>query len=68
MGDNLTVGDVDPVLVNLLADAQTSGGLLISVPPDRTEALIAAIDRRGAPCAVVIGEATARDGASIHLS
>jgi selenide, water dikinase len=39
----------------LLADAQTSGGLVISVPPDRADQLIAAIEREGAPCAVVIG-------------
>ena len=39
----------------LLADAQTSGGLVISVPADRADQLITAIEREGAPCAVVIG-------------
>ena len=39
----------------LLADAQTSGGLVISVPAARTDELIAAIQREGAPCALVIG-------------
>ncbi len=39
----------------LLADAQTSGGLVISVSPDHAEELIAEINRRGAPCAVTIG-------------
>jgi cysteine desulfurase NifS/selenium donor protein len=31
----------------LLADAQTSGGLLIAVPPERTAALLAALQERG---------------------
>mgnify|MGYP005840127851 CR=1 FL=1 len=40
---------IDPLLVDLLADAQTSGGLLISVPAARCEALHAALQRRGVP-------------------
>ena len=41
----------------LLADAQTSGGLLMAVPPDRIDALMA--DLRGpVPAAAVIGELT----------
>lgn len=39
----------------LLADAQTSGGLIISVSPGRADDLIAEINRQGAPCAVPIG-------------
>ena len=40
----------------LLADAQTSGGLLIAVAPDRLEALLAALDRRGVAIRAVVGE------------
>jgi selenide,water dikinase len=40
---------IDPLLVDLLADAQTSGGLLISVPAGRCEALHDALERRGVP-------------------
>jgi len=40
---------IDPLLVDLLADAQTSGGLFIAVAEDRTEALHAALERRGVP-------------------
>jgi selenide,water dikinase len=40
---------VDPLLADLLADAQTSGGLLIAVAAERAEALHAALDRRGVP-------------------
>jgi cysteine desulfurase NifS/selenium donor protein len=39
----------------LLADAQTSGGLLIAVPAERLEALLAALERRGAATRAVIG-------------
>jgi selenide,water dikinase len=39
----------------LLADAQTSGGLLLAVEPSRAGALVTALDRRGTPAAAVIG-------------
>jgi selenide,water dikinase len=40
----------------LLADAQTSGGLLLAVRPERTDELLAALDAGGAPAAAVVGE------------
>ena len=40
---------VDSLLVDLLADAQTSGGLFIAVAADRAEALHAALERRQVP-------------------
>ena len=46
----------------LLCDAQTSGGLLISVPAERAEALGAALREEGAPCAAIVGYIT--DGVS----
>lgn len=39
----------------LLCDAQTSGGLLAAVAPDRAEALLSALHSRGVTDAVVIG-------------
>lgn len=42
----------------LLADAQTNGGLLIAVPPERTEALVNALAAAGTPAAAVVGEIT----------
>lgn len=45
VGDRLDTDGVDETLIELLADAQTSGGLLISVPADRANALVAACDR-----------------------
>ena len=40
----------------LLADAQTSGGLLIAVPAERVGDLVAALEAAGPPAAAVIGE------------
>jgi selenide,water dikinase len=42
----------------LLADAQTSGGLLLAVPPDRAERLLAACREQGTLVAAAIGELT----------
>ena len=47
-------GVPEPIRV-LLFDAQTSGGLLIAVAPDRADALIAALQGEGTPTAVRIG-------------
>jgi selenide,water dikinase len=47
------VDDVDRVL---LADAQTSGGLLIAVAREHANTLVAELERRGAPAHAVIGE------------
>lgn len=40
---------VDPLLVDLFADAQTSGGLLIAVAPDRATPLHEALESRRVP-------------------
>jgi len=47
----------EPVRV-LLFDAQTSGGLLIAVDPDRASALLAGLEREGTPAAARIGRLT----------
>ena len=40
----------------VLCDAQTSGGLLLAVPPERTGDLLAALQEQATPAAAVIGE------------
>ena len=42
----------------LLCDAQTSGGLLMSVAADREEQLLAELTAAGTPCAAVVGRIT----------
>ena len=47
---------IDPILIDLLGDAQTSGGLLISVPASRCNDLIQKLLERNTPVADVVGE------------
>ena len=56
VADTTTFGTaVDPTTRLLLADAQTSGGLLISVESQRAPALVAALEREATPARAVIG-------------
>jgi len=55
-------GDLDEAEQIVLADAQTSGGLLIAVPAERAAALRAELEARGALAAAEIGEVTAEAG------
>ncbi len=57
LGDRLRVaGGIEPALLGVLADAQTSGGLLVSVPAERCDALVEALQAAGALCAAVVGQ------------
>jgi selenide,water dikinase len=51
----------------LLADAQTSGGLLIAVAPERRDALLDALAREATPARVVIGRVTAGPAGRINV-
>lgn len=46
---------VEPVLAGVLADAQTSGGLLLSVSAERSHALVSELTTAGAICATLVG-------------
>lgn len=59
-GDNVTVpGDMDQWQKNLLMDPQTSGGLMVSCPPNRADALVALFHEQGYGFASVVGEMSA---------
>ncbi len=58
VGDDLQADGVEPALVHLAADAQTSGGLLIAVPQERYERLLNELAERDVP-AFTIGRVTA---------
>jgi selenide,water dikinase len=47
---------IDPLIVDLLGDAQTSGGLLISVPENRCDELTLKLLEKEVPAVVVVGE------------
>lgn len=67
LGERLKVNAVDQTLVNVLADAQTSGGLLISVAEDRADRLVAALKKRDTRSAAVIGRVVSKREYSIVL-
>ena len=50
-----TTFEVDEFTQKLVADPQTSGGLLLAVPPEKLEAVCADLLARGALCAAVVG-------------
>jgi selenide,water dikinase len=58
-------GNPDPVRKEFFYDAQTSGGLVISVPADRADALVEDLHARGLPHATVIGEVTERQDVAL---
>jgi len=51
----------------MLCDAQTSGGLLIAVAPERTDGLLDALRAEHAPAAAVIGEVIAGPAGSLEV-
>ena len=60
-------GAVDEVEKLVLCDAQTSGGLLIAVPPEGESALVAALESGGAHAAAVVGELRAGEAGRIDV-
>lgn len=58
-------GTIDPVREEFLWDAQTSGGLLISVEAGRAGALVEEARKRGAATTCVVGEVREKGSASL---
>jgi selenide,water dikinase len=62
-----TEGKPDPTLLEFFYDAQTSGGMLISVPADNADKLVAAARARGALATCIIGEVLDRGDVALIL-
>jgi selenide, water dikinase len=58
---------VDAVTLDLLADAQTNGGLFIAVAGEQAEALLACLHDRGLTPAAIMGEVTASGPGVLRL-
>ena len=58
---------VEAVDLDLLADAQTNGGLLIALAGEQSEDLLACLHGRGVTAAAVIGEVTASGPGRLRL-
>jgi selenide,water dikinase len=59
--------DIDDVQRLILSDAQTSGGLLIAIAPDRLTTLLAELETNGTLASAVIGEVTEGQGGRISV-
>ena len=61
----------DPALAEadrlILADAQTSGGLLLAVPPENEGALLSGLREARTPACAVLGEFTAGEAGHIEV-
>lgn len=67
LGACFDAGGCDDILVKVLADAQTSGGLLMAVSPDRADALVEALKKRGTRAAHIIGTAKPHSQRTVTL-
>jgi selenide, water dikinase len=47
---------IDPLIIDVLTDAQTSGGLLISVPGEKADLLLQKLIGKNTPSAKIVGE------------
>jgi selenide,water dikinase len=60
-------GRPDPLRLEVFYDAQTSGGLLVSVPADRADRLVAELKARGTLAAERIGRVERYDGKHLRI-
>ena len=60
-------GDVDPALRLVLADAQTAGGLLLALPPERARLFVERAQAAGLDDTAVIGELIAGEPGTITV-
>jgi selenide,water dikinase len=59
---------IDPMLLDILSDAQTSGGLLISLPEPLAESFLAELKAGGVADAAIVGRAVPTDKPTVELS
>lgn len=60
-------GSVSVDLIEVLFDAQTSGGLLVALPADRTERFMEGLERKGVKEAAIVGEAVEAEELPLRL-
>jgi selenide,water dikinase len=69
LNDHVTYEDgIDKPSQLVLCDAQTSGGLLIAVAPDRAAALVDKLRELGTPAHAVIGQLDAEPVGRMHVA
>lgn len=66
--DNMSVGEgVDPLMVNVLSEAQTSGGLLVTVDAEAADELVQALREAGDPSSSIVGEVCGPPDGQLYL-
>ncbi|MCP4081810.1 MAG: selenide, water dikinase SelD, partial [Planctomycetaceae bacterium] len=58
---------VDEVLLEFVFDAQTSGGLLVSVAPERAEEFVDRAKAGGAEASCIVGSVESKQEKSVHV-
>ncbi len=58
---------IDPMMLDLLSDAQTNGGLLLSVAPAAAGTVVARFQESGLAATALVGEVTGTGKGIIHL-
>ncbi len=59
---------IDPLMLDLLSDAQTNGGLLLSVAPEAAADIVARFQEEGYAATTPVGEVTGPGKGVIHLA
>ena len=67
LGDRFKASGVEEALIGVLADAQTSGGLLIAVAEDRADELVAQLEQRQTKAAHVVGRVGPKSDVQVSL-
>ncbi len=67
LGERFDGGGVEEAIIGVLADAQTSGGLLIAIASDRVDRLIEDLRARDTKAAAVVGRVAERSDRSVAL-
>lgn len=65
---SLQIGSVDPIMLDILSDPQTSGGLLISTPSDIAEKLLISLKNKGVSSAEIIGRVVSEGAGKVIIS
>lgn len=60
-------GTVDPLLIDIFSDPQSSGGLLISLPGSMAASLVEKLKEKGIPAANIIGEVVEKKPGTIEV-
>ena len=67
-GDRVHIDSgIDPVLIELLFDSETSGGLLVALPPDAARELVSRLATQGHSHATVVGEVVSRGAKAVEV-